>query len=560
MSKLETEKISKFRSLSVALAIAFLALSAVVLLIVGSLNMYLNFQNQRKVITSQQQLIARNAANTVKGFIQAKYGLLETIASYSDLVTAPQEEQTLILRKLLGLEPSFRQLVLLNAQGQALQRISRISKLLASQLMEYDQSELFSKVSQKETYISSVYIDKISSEPMVIMAVPVTDVFADFKGILVAEANLKFMWDLVGRMKIGKNGLAYVVNKQGNLIAFGDISRVLKGENLSYLDEVKEVIYGSEAMYEGKAEVSKGILGTYVLTTHEYLGMPDWAVVVELPIAEAYKTIIDALKVSGFIMLLSFVLAIVIGINLSKKITKPIISLREAAIKIGEGNLDTQIKIKTRDEIGDLAQAFNQMTQDLQRTTTSIDNLNREIAQRKKAEQALRQAEERYRMQFEGALDAILVADAQTGIILDCNPAAARLVGRERSELIGQHQRILHPPEDSEGEFSETFKQHLQEKRGQTIETDVITKTGQIKNVAITANLIEIAGKEVMQGIFRDITEHKKAEEQQKRLMKDLEDLNKIMTGRELRMIELKQEVNKLSEELGRSAPYGVSA
>ncbi len=148
-----------------------------------------------------------------------------------------------------------------------------------------------------------------------------------------------------------------------------------------------------------------------------------------------------------------------------------------------------------------------------------MDNLNEEIRERKKAEELLRESEERYRKLFEGALDAIFVADAETGILIDCNPAATRLVGLEKSELVGKHQRILHPPEESEEEFSETFKNHLREKQDHTLETQVITKTGEIKDVAIKASLLEIKGKKVLQGIFRDITERKKAEEELKKLL-----------------------------------------
>ncbi len=510
----------------VTLAIAFLALSVVVLLIASSLSMYFSFQNQQKLIINEQRFIAQNAANTVKSFVQEKLGILERSSSVGGLSADSQEEQKAILERLLGKVPSFRQLVLLDAQKKELAKVSRLSNLVSYGFIEQIDSDIFSQVSQGKMYISSVYIDEVTSEPMVIMAVPVKDILGDFKEALIAEVNLKFMWDLVGGIKVGNKGRAYVVDKQGNLIASGDVSHVLKGENLIHLSEVNDFVNGDELTHKDTIDITKGMQGTWVVANHAHLGTPDWAVVVELPFLEAYETVITTLITSGLIMLLSFALAIIFGVLLSKRIAKPIISLRDAAVRIGEGRLDTQIEIKKNDEIGDLAAAFNQMTGNLRKTTTSIDNLNQEIAERKKAEEQLRKTEEKYRMQFEGALDAILVADAETGIITDCNPAATALVGREKSELIGKPQRILHPPEIIEGEFSRTFRLHLKEKQGQTLETQVITEAGEIKDVAIKASLLEIGGKKVLQGIFRDITEKKKIEQHQVHLFRQLEKTN----------------------------------
>jgi PAS domain S-box-containing protein len=528
---LKAKKTKAFRSLRVTLAIAFLALCAVVLLIASSLSMYFSFQTQQELITNEQRFIAQNAANTVRSFVQEKLGELKAIIRFGNLINTPQEEQKIVLEQLLGFEPAFRQLALLNAQNQELAKVSRLSNLVSYGFIKRIDSDLFSQVSQGKTHIGSVYIDEITSEPMVIMVVPVADIFGDFKGVLMAEVNLKFMWDLVGRIKVGDKGLAYVIDKQGDLIASGDVSRVLRGENLIYLNEVNEFVKGDILTHKDSANIVKGIQGNRVVANHAHLGTPDWAVVVELPVLEAYETVITTLVISGLIILLSFALAIIFGVFLSKRIAKPIISLRDAAVRIGEGRLDTQIEIKKEDEIGDLAAAFNQMTENLRKTTTSIDNLNQEIAVRKKAEEQLRRAEEKYRTQFEGALDAILVADVKTGIIIDCNPAATKLVGREKSELIGKHQRMLHPPEEITGEFSKTYKQHLKEKQGQTLETQVITKTGQIRDVAIKANLLEIGGKKVLQGIFRDITEKKKAEQHQAQLLEQLEKTNQELRG-----------------------------
>ena len=142
-----------------------------------------------------------------------------------------------------------------------------------------------------------------------------------------------------------------------------------------------------------------------------------------------------------------------------------------------------------------------------------VKELEKKADERKLVEEALLESEERYRKLFEEARDGIFVAEAETGVIVDCNRAAVELVGRDRSELIGQHQRILHPPHEVNERFSETFQEHLGESEGQVLETQVITSTGEIKEVAIKANLIHIGDRKLLQGIFRDMTEHNQAEE-----------------------------------------------
>jgi PAS domain S-box-containing protein len=134
------------------------------------------------------------------------------------------------------------------------------------------------------------------------------------------------------------------------------------------------------------------------------------------------------------------------------------------------------------------------------------------ITERKRVEEALRQSEDRYRKQFEEAIDAIFMADLGTGMLVDCNIAASKLVEREKSEIIGKHQSFLHPAKDIKDGFSKTFKNHMTGNSSGLLEDKVITKSGQIKDVAIRASKLTIDGKEFMQGIFRDITEYKQAE------------------------------------------------
>jgi len=126
-----------------------------------------------------------------------------------------------------------------------------------------------------------------------------------------------------------------------------------------------------------------------------------------------------------------------------------------------------------------------------------------DINENKKIEEALKESEEKYRRLFEDSMDGYVLADPDTGIMLDCNHSFAEMLGCTREELIGQHQCTVHPPGELDGDFTSTFRQHLAEKSGETLQARIMTKSGQVKNVSIRARVYGIGNKRTMQGIFR---------------------------------------------------------
>ncbi|MBU7019374.1 MAG: PAS domain S-box protein [Theionarchaea archaeon] len=136
-----------------------------------------------------------------------------------------------------------------------------------------------------------------------------------------------------------------------------------------------------------------------------------------------------------------------------------------------------------------------------------------DITEYKKAEEALRKSEEEFRLSFENAKDAIFWAERETGIIIRCNKAAEILLGKNRDEIIGYHQTELHPPEKRDY-YAKVFKTHIDMKGSRDVEAEVMTKSGIIKPVHITASLTLIGGNPIIQGIFRDVTESKRAEKE----------------------------------------------
>lgn len=108
--------------------------------------------------------------------------------------------------------------------------------------------------------------------------------------------------------------------------------------------------------------------------------------------------------------------------------------------------------------------------------------------------------------------DAILIWDAETGTILDCNRAASKLAEREKSELVGKHRRTLHPLQSAGEEYCETCIQHPQKVREQTLETQITTKSGETKDIIASFSIFELGGRKVVQEALRCATEQRFSE------------------------------------------------
>jgi PAS domain S-box-containing protein len=195
--------------------------------------------------------------------------------------------------------------------------------------------------------------------------------------------------------------------------------------------------------------------------------------------------------------------------------------------------------------------------------------LELEIAERKLAEERLKDNEARYRALFDGVPDALLVADITTGVIRDVNPSTCHLFARTRDELVGVHQSTLHPPRLAR-ETDQSFRKHSHEaaegKQGTPFEHVILRADGSEIPIEIRTQPILLDGTKMILGVFRDISERKQTEEALRTLNSeleqrvkertselairnaDLEKMNKVFVGRELKMVELKNQIEELKK------------
>jgi len=149
--------------------------------------------------------------------------------------------------------------------------------------------------------------------------------------------------------------------------------------------------------------------------------------------------------------------------------------------------------------------------------TVRLTDLNRslqeEVAAREQTELNLVRSEMRHRALFAAVSDPVLVADKDTGILVECNEAAVHYFGRSREQLIGLPQRELHPPETLQVEgVTEDFKRQVASP-GFLHNLRVLAAGGEVRCVEISASTFEIGESKLILGVFRDVTDRKRAEE-----------------------------------------------
>jgi PAS domain S-box-containing protein len=181
--------------------------------------------------------------------------------------------------------------------------------------------------------------------------------------------------------------------------------------------------------------------------------------------------------------------------------------------KQGDDAMIGAIEMKGRDEIAILTGSFNKLAE---RLNDSYAKLKIEIEERKQAQAALRESEEKYRTLFDMESDALALMDIETGDILDVNKAFINLYGFRKEEILCMKNT----------DFS--AEPHKTQKSVQNHEINIPIryhkkKDGTVFPTEISASIFEYQGREVLIGAVRDITERKHAEEQIKTSLREKE-------------------------------------
>jgi PAS domain S-box-containing protein len=254
-----------------------------------------------------------------------------------------------------------------------------------------------------------------------------------------------------------------------------------------------------------------------VLSSYSDLKIPGihWAIIAEIDLKEA---MIPVIKIRNDILFLSMLLVIfILGITyvFARTISQPIIRLKNASVKVGEGDFDTRVDISGRDEIGALAESFNSMTSKLKSTTDE-----------------LHEREERLRHFYEATVDGIILHEHSKPLLV--NHALSVLTGFSEDELMKKETGQIFIP----------FEENDMIADPQDIlayESSCTSKSGKKFPVEIQQGYVEFKGRKIYATVLRDISKRKEVEselkeEREKRLsaLIDGQEMERQRMSREL--------------------------
>jgi len=335
----------------------------------GAIEVYFSYQENKQALVTLQREKALGAASRIEQFVKEVERQIGWTTQPSIVAPgAAMEQRRADYFRLLRQVPPITEVSYLDPAGREQLRVSRLAMDVVGSGADLSQEPRFRDPKAGRTYFSLVYFRK-ESEPYITIALAGS---GDKAGVTVAEVNLKFIWDVVSQIKIGKAGHAYVVDSRGHLIAHPDISLVLKKTDLSKLDQVKGAL-AAVSQGVGLPGIARDLDGRRVLSASAPIAPLGWAVLIEQPLFEAFEPIRASVFRTVGLALFGVLLSVLVSLVLARRLVRPIRALTEGAGRIGAGDLGHRLEVKTGDEIEALAEQFNRMTSQLRESYANLE-------------------------------------------------------------------------------------------------------------------------------------------------------------------------------------------
>jgi len=299
------------------LLVLFMAV-AIPLAIHGVIEAWLGYRDQRATLDQLLGVQATSAAAEIQGFIDGitnELGWLVQLPWTDD----PDERRRIDALRVFRQAPAIVSLALLDYRGRERLYVSRTGLNRIESRTDRSTDPVVVGARSARIWFGDVSYHR-GSEPYLTVAISGN---RPAVGVVIAEVNLKLIWDVISAIKVGKTGFAFVLDRPGRLIAHPDISLVLRGA-----DEATSKPYRAirDAIGRAGAGFARGrdVRGHEVAAAAASIAGPDWTVVVEQPLSEAFGPIYADLWRTAGLLLVGTIFSGLLAYALAHRMTEPI--------------------------------------------------------------------------------------------------------------------------------------------------------------------------------------------------------------------------------------------
>lgn len=511
------------RSIKTKILVLQLGLVLAVAVTLGIVTYVIMFRSLMQCQQQHLEYVAENIGKELNSLIVFKGQLLEKIAASEAIENYYKKRQENLLTEYFGrFQKHFPVLSYVNEKG--LEEFKLVNGAKSKELLDIKNSEFFEDATwnTNRTITSSHSLCPEVGGPYLHFSYCNQNYFDEFIGLVLGKVPIVTLAEDIQQFRFGESGIVALLGSDGTILSFPYKNRLLNKITIEGQD--KEQIAGRiKAMKRGFGRAK--ILGVDSYIAYAPVMGRDWVGIAILPYDEfvaEMNTLRDAAALVGLIVLVA---GILLSMALAEKITQPILKLVEKTVSIAKGDLSQKTDIKSNDEVGILAESFDKMAEDLKKSTTSIDNLNREIDDRKKAETALQESEERFKQVTKSAGDWIWEINTE-GLYTYSSPVSEKVFGYKPEEIVGKKYFYdFFAPDVKEKLKKEAFKVFHKKESFRGFINPNIHKNG--NTVILETNgtpILDSNGNlRGYRGADRDITDRKRAEEALEKLNEDLE-------------------------------------
>lgn len=472
----------------------------------------LNYERKEEIISNLSKTI-RLEQKFIDTWFEKR---IQTIQYFAALPSAKQhklEELQANMQAFAKSQNDFTALVFVDKSG-----ITRIDTN-ARTGVDLSDREYFKQARQGHSYITDVFIGRVSGKPIIIVSSPVMNEKHEFQGVVLGSVELTTLNSLMEQLHFGKTGETYLIDQQGLMLTESRYSRThaQKITGTQSKINIRTTPVFQHVMTETPlAESYTNYRGVEVFGTYRWVKNHEWAIIGEIERSEVFDPLYDLLFIMGMIVLLVIFVSLFFIRSIVRQIQYPIHYLLQGAQIIESGQysytIDSSVIEKTPLEMRQLCETYNRMSRALQHHLRLLE-----------------ESEERYRSLFD--LSPQTIGVHSEGTIVYINQAGAHMLKAERIEdIIGTSiYDIVHPDfHHIVTERAEKIANNLPYEH--RVEQKIICRDHTVIDVEITAAPIMYNGKNAIQFVVHDVTAQNKMKEELEKANEALLQLS-IMDG-----------------------------